>query len=47
MEEKELIRSAYKKMYDGMIAKNAEVLREVLDDSFVLVHMTGMCQSVA
>lgn len=41
MDEKEFIRNAYKKMYDGMIAKNEEILREVLDDSFVLVHMTG------
>lgn len=45
MEEKELIRSLYKQMYDGMIAKDAAVLREVLDDSFVLMHMTGMHQS--
>lgn len=44
MEEKELIRNAYKKMYDGMITKDETVLREVLDDSFVLVHMTGMRQ---
>ena len=44
MEEKELIRNAYKKMYEGMIDKNEAVLREVLDDSFVLVHMTGMRQ---
>ena len=43
--EKELIRSAYKKMYDGMLAKDENILREVLDDSFVLVHMTGMRQS--
>ncbi len=45
MEEKELIRSAYKKMYDGMITKDAAVLRDVLDNSFILVHMTGMRQS--
>lgn len=44
MDEKELIRNAYQKMYDGMIAKDGEILREVLDDSFVLVHMTGMRQ---
>ena len=43
--EKELIRSAYKKMYDGMIEKDEGILREVLDESFVLVHMTGMWQS--
>ena len=45
MDEKELIRNAYRKMYDGMIAKDEGTLREVLDDSFVLVHMTGMRQS--
>ena len=37
-------KGTYEKMYDGMIAKNEEILREVLDDSFVLVHMTGMRQ---
>ena len=44
MEDKEQIINVYKKMYDGMISKDEEILREVLDDSFVLVHMTGMCQ---
>lgn len=32
-------------MYDGMIEKDEGILREVLDESFVLVHMTGMWQS--
>ena len=45
MDEKELIRSIYKQMYEGMISKDETLLREVLDDSFVLVHMTGMRQS--
>lgn len=45
MEQKELIKNVYKRMYDGMITKNEAVLRDVLDDSFVLVHMTGMRQS--
>lgn len=45
MEDKEFAIEAYKTMYEGMIAKNEEILREVLDDSFVLVHMTGMRQS--
>ena len=45
MDEKELIRSIYKQMYEGMISKDETLLREVLDDSFVLVHMTGMQQS--
>ena len=45
MEDKELVKNAYKKMYEGMIAKDEKILDEVLDDSFVLVHMTGMRQS--
>ena len=40
----EQIRQAYIRMYDGMISKNERILDEVLDDSFVLVHMTGMRQ---
>ena len=43
--EEQLIQEAYIRMYEGMIAKDESVLREVLDDSFVLVHMTGMRQS--
>lgn len=39
------IREAYMRMYDAMIAKDEKVLQEVLDDTFVLVHMTGMRQS--
>ena len=45
MEDKELVKNAYKKMYEGMIAKDEKILNEVLDDSFVLVHMTGMRQA--
>ena len=45
MEDKEMIVNAYKKMYEGMIKKDEKTLDEVLDDSFVLVHMTGMRQS--
>ena len=44
MDEKDHIIAAYKRMYDGMIAKDEKILRDVLDDSFVLVHMTGMRQ---
>ena len=40
----QMIRDAYSRMYEGMIAKDELILREVLDDSFVLVHMTGMRQ---
>lgn len=42
--DEEEIRKAYISMYDGMIAKDEKALQEVLDDSFVLVHMTGMRQ---
>lgn len=45
MTDPDCIKNAYIRMYDGMIAKDEAVLREVLDDSFVLVHMTGMRQS--
>ena len=45
MEDKEMIVNAYKKMYEGMIKKDEKILDEVLDDSFVLVHMTGMRQA--
>ena len=38
------IQKAYIRMYDGMIAKDEKVLQDVLDDSFVLIHMTGMRQ---
>ncbi len=41
----QLIREAYIRMYESMITKDEAILRDVLDDSFVLVHMTGMRQS--
>lgn len=43
--DKETIENCYRQMYRGMIEKNHDILTEVLDDSFVLVHMTGMRQS--
>ena len=45
MSEEDLIRDAYIRMYDGMITKDEPILREVLDENFVLIHMTGMRQS--
>ena len=42
--DEQLIRDTYVRMYEGMIAKDESTLREVLGDSFVLVHMTGMRQ---
>lgn len=44
MKDKEKVINAYKEMYVGMIAKDETKLKSVLDDSFVLVHMTGMRQ---
>jgi len=41
------IREQYRRMYDAMIRKDADALSAVLDDSFVLVHMTGMRQPKA
>ena len=35
----------YAEMYQAMITKDTAALGEMLDDSFVLVHMTGMRQS--
>ena len=45
MNDKEKIENCYRQMYHGMIDKDRDILSEVLDDSFVLVHMTGMRQS--
>lgn len=47
MTDIEQIQVQYKKMYDAMIRKDEAALASVLDDSFVLVHMTGMRQSKA
>ena len=44
MSDIELCQEAYREMYRAMIAKDAGVLNDVLDGSFVLVHMTGMRQ---
>lgn len=42
---KEQLEDCYRQMYRGMINKDRNILSEVLDDSFVLIHMTGMRQS--
>lgn len=42
---RELIEECYRQMYRGMIQKDREILLEILDESFVLIHMTGMRQS--
>lgn len=42
MDEKEKVEDCYCKLYCGMIEKDGLLLSEVLDNSFVLIHMTGI-----
>ena len=44
MTDKEQIIQLYKEMYTAMVNKDTAELERVHDDSFVLVHMTGMRQ---
>lgn len=44
MNDKEIIENCYRLMYQGMIEKDRYLLSQVLDDAFVLVHMSGMKQ---
>ena len=44
MSDKEQIIQLYKEMYTAMVNKDRSELERVHDDSFVLVHMTGMRQ---
>ena len=44
MTDKEQIIQLYKEMYTAMVNKDRARLERVHDDSFVLVHMTGMRQ---
>ena len=43
--DKALLEQTYVEMYRAMIAKDTATLANMLDDSFVLVHMTGMRQA--
>ena len=45
MSDKEQVEACYRQMYRGMIERDRGLLSEVLDDAFVLVHMTGMPQN--
>ena len=45
MTAQEKIKTCYHQMYRGMVEKDRGLLTEVLDDSFVLIHMTGMQQT--
>ena len=44
MNDEEKLRQLYEDMYAAMVTKNEAELDRVHDDSFVLVHMTGMNQ---
>ena len=43
--DKALLEQTYTEMYSTMIAKDTAALGRMLDESFVLVHMTGMRQT--
>ena len=44
MNDKETVKNCYERMYGGMVEKDRDMLSQVLDESFVLVHMSGMRQ---
>ena len=45
MNDKESIENCYRQMYCGMVEKDRTALSDVLDEIFMLIHMTGMRQS--
>ncbi len=45
MDDNEQIIKLYHDMYAAMVAKDEAELKRLHDDSFVLIHMTGMHQS--
>ena len=47
MNDQEMMEECYRQMYRGMVDKDRDALSKVLDDSFVLIHMTGMHQGKA
>lgn len=44
MSDKDLFAEKYRALYRAMIAKDGAALNALLDESFVLTHMTGMQQ---
>lgn len=44
MNDREQIIEAYQRMYKAMVDKDMDALDEVLDETMVLVHMTGRTQ---
>lgn len=47
MDDRKRVEECYRLMYEGMVSKDEKLLQEVLDPSFVLMHMTGMRQPKA
>ena len=47
MSDTEQIQALYLCLYDGMMRKDRAMLDRVLDDRFVLIHMTGLRQTKA
>lgn len=45
MDDRKKIEQLYHEMYAAMVAKDRAELERIHDDSFVLIHMTGMRQS--
>ena len=45
MDERETIRELYRRYWRYMIDKDADGLRELMSDDYVLMHMTGVRQS--
>ena len=45
MTDKERIADIYRRYWDGMIRKDAELLRSLMADDYYLLHMTGVRQS--
>ena len=43
--DEETLRAMYRALSDASMRKDAAAISEVLADDYVLVHMTGMCQS--
>ncbi|MBQ9247456.1 MAG: nuclear transport factor 2 family protein [Ruminococcus sp.] len=45
MDEKDTIRSLYRRYWQYMIDKDTDSLRELMSDNYILMHMTGVRQS--
>ena len=45
MTDEALIKEIYRKYWDAMIRKDADVLRDLMSDDYYLKHMTGVRQS--